>query len=113
MTATKSALKLLATCLAYSSIVILIDSVLVLFFSKEPYQIVSSLSFIMLIEGGLSLTIGGTIALYSPIINKMSEVLFHSKPWNATRQKEAEKQAKTWIVTGTILVLLALLISAL
>jgi hypothetical protein len=113
MTAAKSALKLFATCLAYSSIVILIDSVLVLFFSRESNQIVSSLSFIMLVEGGLGLTIGGAIALYSPIVNKMGEVLFRSKPWSATSQKEAEKQAKTWIATGTILVLLALLISAL
>jgi len=67
----------------------------------------------MLAEGGLGLTVGGAIALYSPIVSKMSEVLFHSKPWSATRQKEAEEQAKAWIVTGTILVLLALLISAL
>jgi hypothetical protein len=67
----------------------------------------------MLVEGGLGLTIGGATALYSPIISKMGEVLFRSKPWNATRQKEVEKQAKAWIVTGTILVLLALLISAL
>jgi hypothetical protein len=67
----------------------------------------------MLGEGGLGLTIGGAIVLYSPIVSKMSEVLFRSKPWSATRQEEAEEQAKAWIVTGTILVLLALLGSAL
>ena len=113
MTIAKSVLALFASCLVYSSIVIVIDFVFILFFSQELGQIASSLSFVMLVEGGLGLTIGSAFVFYSPIGSKIGEVLFHSKPWNAKRLKEAEKQAQPWIVTGSILVLAALLISAL
>jgi hypothetical protein len=113
MTTLKSVLELFVSCLIYSSIVILIDFVLILLFRGELDQITSPLSFVMLLEGGIGLTIGGMLAFYSPLGAKMSEVLFHSKPWNATRQKEVEKQAMVWIVAGSILVLAALLTSAL
>jgi len=66
----------------------------------------------MLLEGGIGLTVGGASASYYPLGSKISEVLFHSKPWNAVRLKEAEKQARAWIVTGIILVIEALLLSA-
>jgi hypothetical protein len=113
MAKVKSVLELVASCLVYSSIVILIDLVVILFFTRELSQIGSSLSFVMLVEGGLGLTVGGAFVLYSPTVSKIGEFIFHSKPWNATRQKEAEKQAAAWIVTGSILVLAALLVSAL
>ena len=113
MATVKSALELVASCLVYSLIVVLIDFVIILFFRRELNQIASSLSFVMLFEGGLGLTVGGGVVLYSPIGSKMEEVIFHSEPWNAKRQKEAEKQAEAWIVTGIILVFAALLISAL
>jgi len=108
----KSALELLASCLIYSFIVILIDFVLVFFFIGQLTQITSPLSMVMLIEGGLGLIIGGAVALYSPIVSKVQEVFFHSEPWTAARQKQAEKQALAWIATGSILVLVAFLISA-
>jgi hypothetical protein len=109
----KSALELFASCLFYSLIAILIDIVLVLLLRQELNQVVSSLSFIILIEGALGLIVGGAVAFFSPLRSKMDEVIFHSKPWNATSQKEAEKQARTWILTGAILVFAALLASAL
>ena len=105
--------ELIVTCLVYSLIVIFVNFVAVLFFTRELNQILSTLSFLILVEGGLGLTVGGSTAVYSPIGNKIGEVLFHSPPWNAKRQKEAEKQARPWIVTGAILVLAALLLSAL
>lgn len=108
----KSALELLASCLIYSSIVILIDFVLVFFFIGQLTQIISPLSMVMLIEGGLGLIVGGAVASYSPIVSKFEEVFFHSEPWTAARQKQAEKQGLAWIATGSLLVLVAFLISA-
>lgn len=108
----KSALELLASCLIYSSIVILIDFVLVFFFIGQLTQIISPLSMVMLIEGGLGLIVGGAVASYSPLGAKINAVFFYSKPWNAERRKEAEKQAGAWIITGIILVFAALLVSA-
>ncbi len=112
MTTRKSVLELLARSLLYSLIVILIDFVLIFSLQRGLNQITDSLSFVMLFEGGIGLTVGGAVASYSPLSAKISEVFFHSKPWNAKRQKEAEKQARAWIVTGIILVLAALLVSA-
>jgi hypothetical protein len=66
----------------------------------------------MLLEGGIGLSVGSAVASYSPLGAKINEVFFHSKPWNAKHQKEAEKQARAWIVTGIILVFAALLVSA-
>jgi len=111
VTIVKSTLELFASCLIYSLIIVLIDTVLILLF-RQASEIASSLSFIILIEGGVGLTVGGITAFFSPLAGKIEEVLFHSKPWSADRQKETEKQARTWIVTGSILVIAALLVSA-
>jgi len=111
---TKTAvLELLARSLIYSLIVILIDIVLIFAVQGGINQIIAALALLMLLEGGIGLTVGGAIAFYSPLGSKISEILFHSKPWTAQRQKEAEKQARTWIATGIILVLAAFVISAL
>lgn len=107
----KTVLELLARCLLYSLIVIVIDFVIIFALQRELNQIADSLSFVMLLEGGIGLTVGGASASYSPLGAKISEVLFHSKPWNAERLKEAESQARAWIVTGIILVFAALLLS--
>jgi len=104
--------ELIARCLLYSSIVILIDFVLIAFLLGGLNKITYSLSFIMLLEGGIGLTVGGATASYSPLTAKIGEAVFHSKPWTAKRQKEAEAQARVWIVTGTILIIAALLMSA-
>lgn len=113
MTVSKPSLETFASCLVLSLIVILIDLGGILLFTREPGHVVSLLSLIMLVEGGLGLTTGGVVAVYSPLGAKISEVFFRSEPWNATRQKEAEARALAWIITGGILVLAALLISAL
>lgn len=109
----KNILKLIAKCLLYSTIVILVDFVLVVFLSRGLSQINTSLSLIMLLEGGIGLTAGGAAALYSPITAKISETIFHSKPWDAKSQKNVEAQAGTWILSGVILIFAALLFSAL
>ena len=109
----KTAVEFIARCLIYSLIVISVDFVLIFLFEGGPNQIISSLSFVALLEGGICLTVGGAAASYSPIATKISETIFHSKPWNAARRKEVEAQAKAWIVTGVLLIFIALLLSAL
>lgn len=113
MVAKEAVLELLARSLLYSLVVILIDFVFLLAIQGSLNQIAFFLSLLLLLEGGIGLTVGGAVAFYSPLGAKMSEILFHSKPWTAQRQKEAEKQARTWIATGTILILASFLISAL
>jgi hypothetical protein len=113
MTLIKSALELLASCLVYAFVVMLVDFVVILVFWRELSQVAFTLSIVMLVEGGLGLTLGGVMAFYSPIAGKLGEVFFRSKPWDATHQREAETQARTWIATGCILVFAALLVSAL
>ena len=108
----KTILELFAASLLYSLIVILIDFAVIFFFVGDLNQIATSLSFVIILEGGITLSVGGGVAVYSPLGAKISEVLFRSKPWNAERLKEAEKQARVWITTGAILVLSALLLSA-
>jgi hypothetical protein len=107
----KVILELILRSLLYSSIVLLVDSILI-FFAGGFNQIIYNLSFLMLLEGGMGLAVGGAAASYSPIGAKLSEIIFHSKPWNAKRQKEVENQAKTWIATGIILIVIALSLSA-
>jgi hypothetical protein len=113
MIAWKIALESFVRSSVYSLVIILIDAILIVFLRGGINQITYSLSFVMLLEGGIGLIVGGAVALYSPSVAKMSEVLFHSKPWNAKLQKQIEKQVEALIVTGIILVIEALLLSAL
>ena len=92
--------------------VFLVDFILIFFIVGGFNQIIYDLSFLMLLEGGIGLAVGGAAASYSPIGAKLSEIIFHSKPWNARRQREVEQQAKTWIVTGIFLIVVALSLSA-
>ncbi len=108
----KTVIEFLAAILLYSSIVALADFLIIFFFLGDLNKIKESLSFVMLLEGGIGLTAGGAAVFYSPIGAKISEVLFHSKPWNANRQKETEKHAIVWIGTGFFLIFSALLLSA-
>jgi hypothetical protein len=108
----RNMLRLVAMCSLYSLIISLIDIILIVLFAGGLNQITYSLSFVMLLEGGIGLTVGGATVSYSPLTAKISETIFHSKPWTAKRQREVEAQARAWIVTGTILILTALLISA-
>ena len=109
----KSLLELLAKTLIYSSIFISIDFIIIFLLTAGANQIIDTLSFVLLFEGGIGLTIGGVTASYTPIVAKISEFLFHTKPWNAKRQKEVENQARIIIVTGIFLVFAALVLSSL
>jgi hypothetical protein len=80
----------------------------IVIFTQELTRILVVLSYALLAEGGLALTTGGVVATFSPTIGKLDESLRHSKPWDAKRQKEAEQQARAWIVTGAILFLIGL-----
>lgn len=113
MVSIEYAMKLVASCLLYSLVVGLIDLAAVLVFSPDPGAAIRNLSLLMLTEGGLALVVGGAVATYSPAASKVSEVLFRTKPWSPQGRKEAEKRAEPWIVSGFILVVAALLVSAL
>jgi hypothetical protein len=113
MSRLRSLFELCVSCVVYCSIVILIDFVGILFFTRETAQLVSSLSFVLLIEGALALIVGGGSVLYSPVFGKLEEVMFHFEPWNAARQKKAESHARIWVVCGGFLVLVAILVSML
>ena len=108
----KAVLEFLAASLLCSSSVAVVDLVIIFFLVGDLNQIKEPLSFIMLLEGGIGLTAGGATVFYSPMGAKIGEVLFHSKPWNAKRQKETEKHALVWIGTGIFLIFAALLLSA-
>ena len=108
----KTALKLLLRLFLYSVIIILLDGsiIFLLFWGVETFAY--TLSLVMLIEGGLGLIFGSVLAAYSPSAAKISEILFHSKPWNLSRQKENEKQMRAIIVMAFILIIEALIVSA-
>ena len=108
----KTVMQSLVRSSIYSLIIILIDAILIVFLMGRTNQSIYNLSFLMLIEGGMGLIIGGAVALYSPSVAKINEVLFHSKPWNAKSQREIEKQMEVLIVTWIFLLIEALLLSA-
>ena len=108
----KTAFKLLLRLFLYSVIIILLDALIIVLLSWGVETFAYTLSLVMLIEGGLGLIFGSVLAAYSPSAAKISEFLFHSKPWNLNRQKENEKQMRTVIVTAFILIIEALLVSA-
>jgi hypothetical protein len=111
MIAWKNVLQLFSRSLIYSLLIMLTDFVFIAVLTGRINQIILNLSFVMLIEGGIALIVGGATVLYSPSVAKVSEVLFHSKPWNYKRQKEIEKQMKEVIAIGFILVFVSLLLS--
>ncbi len=87
--------------------------VIVLFMTREPVQLVTFLTYGLLIEGGSALVIGGAVANFSPVIGRIGESVTHSTPWDAKRIRESEKQARSWIATGALLFLFGLLVSSL
>lgn len=107
----KNVLDLFAKSLIYSLVVVLIDFLFFFILSGGTNQIAYTLSLVVLLEGGICLVGGGAAALYSPSLAKINEVLFHSKPWNATRQKQIEKQVQVLIGTGAFLVIEGLIFS--
>jgi len=104
--------ELIVSCVVYSIVVLGIDFLLVLFFKHDLSQITVVVSLILLLEGGLGLTFGGAVAMYSPIVSKVGEILFRSEPWNQERRKTSEKQGQVLIVVGLFLLLIGLVISA-
>ncbi len=110
---TERALKLLASCLVYSLIIMTITLVAILFFTRELSQILLFLTYGLLIEGGLAMVTGGATASFSPAIGRVGEAVVHSAPFDAKRLKEAEKRARAWIGTGAFLFLFGLLVSSL
>ncbi len=98
--------------MVYSSVVILANFIVAFIVAGDIHAYLASISLFLLLEGGVCLAIGGAAVMYSPMSSKILEVLFKSEPWNAKRQKEVEKKAGLWIVSGVIIVVVALFISA-
>ena len=111
MTKLKDALTLLAECSILSLIIVFIDFIIFFVFAGDSSPIYSTLSLIVLLEGGLCLVVAGGAVLYTPSLAKLGQVFFSSKPWNATRQKHMEKQMQILIITGVFLVIYGLIIS--
>ena len=109
----KSLLHMVFECVIFALIVCLADFFGILFLTQQSRPIIADMSFLMLIEGGLALLIGGGVASFSSIGGRMREAILRSKPWTPQSQREAERQGRYWILTGALLVLDALLISAL
>jgi len=104
--------ELIVSCVVYSIVVLGIDFLLVLFFMQELSQITAMVSLILVLEGGLGLTLGGVVAMYSPVVSKAGEILFRSEPWSQERRKTSEKQGQMLIAIGLFLLLIGLTISA-
>ena len=106
----KPALKLVTACLIYSLIIALATLVVILVFTRELERVLHFLSYALLLEGGLTLVTGGVVASFSSTIGRIGESVLHAKPWDAKRQKEAERQARFWIMTGVFLFLFGLFV---
>ena len=106
----KPALKLVAACLIYSLIIALATLVVILVFTRELERVLLFLSYALLLEGGLTLVTGGVVASFSSTIGRIGESVLHAKPWDAKRQKEAEREARFWIMTGVFLFLSGLFV---
>ena len=113
MTRIELFLELLARCLVYSFVVILIDLVLILILGKALDRVVSSLSLVILVEGGVGLIVGGALGMNSPIIARIGERVFHTNTRSAGGHTGIEKQAKSWIISWIILVSAGILLCAL
>jgi len=102
---------LLAACLVYALVVVIVNIVAILVILKDLSLILYPLQIVTLTEGGVGLMIGGVIGSNSPSIAKIEETLFHTKPKSQEWQRDTQKKAKPWIITGVLLVLVALLLS--
>lgn len=112
MSRLKSALMFGASCAVYAAIIAVATSFVILVFTREFEQVVLYLSYAMLLEGGLAFVTGGVVASFAPAVGRISESVLHSKPWDAKRLRDAERQGLYWIVTGVFLFLFGLLVSA-
>jgi hypothetical protein len=112
MTKTRGLLQTLAASLVYALIVILVDVGLLFVFLRDINLILYPLQIASLTEGGIGLIIGGLIGSSSPSIAKIEEALFHTKLKRLDQQKDAQKRAKLWILTGVFLVIIALFLPA-
>ena len=108
----RAVFELLISGLIYSLIVVFLDFLIILFFTQEQDQVLSYLSLVMLAEGGFGLLAGGAVASFRGLTHKMGEVIFNSEPWDFKKQNKAEKQGQIFIVTGFLIIIFALLISA-
>lgn len=109
----KEAAVLIALSVVFSVVVVAIDLAVLLVFIRDTSRLLSDIELMTLAEGGIGLVVGGGIAFFSRAINKFTEGVFHSEPWTAERQREAERQGRIWIATAIFLVAESLIISAL
>ena len=113
MSKLKEAAELIALSIVFSVVVTVIDLAVILVFIRDASEVVSDITLVMLAEGGVGLAVGGAIAFFARAINKVTEGVFHSEPWTAERQREAERQGRFWIVTAIFLVAESFIVSAL
>ena len=107
------AFELITSCMVYALIIAFATIVVILIFTQELELVLTCLVYALLVEGGLALVTGGIAVSFSPTIGRIAENVFHKKSWDAKLLRSAERQAQIWIATGTFLVLMGLLVSAL
>jgi hypothetical protein len=108
----RPAAELIARCLVYAVIISAATLAVIVLWTQDLNKTRGYAPLVLLLEGGLSLVVGGVAASFAPVIGKTSGSVFHSKPWDAKRQKEAEKTARSWIGTGIFLIFIGFLVSA-
>jgi hypothetical protein len=107
----KNLLDLIVKSSLKSFLIIFIDFIFLFLIFRNSSNVSSSLSLVILLEGGLCFVIGGGAVLYSPLFAKLQEVFFQSKPYTATNRKKIETQMQTIIILGLFLVFYGLIIS--
>ena len=107
----KNLVNLIAKSSLISFIVIFIDFVFLFLVYWNVTDISSSLSLILLLEGGLCFVTGGGAVLYSPLFAKLQEVFLKSEPYTASKRKQIETQTQIVITLGFFLIVYGLIIS--
>ncbi len=112
----KKIFPLLRECVIYSVIIFAIDFVAVLILSFYiPLGVTSFLSFMLLVESGIGLTLGGTFDLLSSAsMSKILEEISRSKkkePWTIRKYKIDHLITNKVIVTSGIVFFSGLILS--
>ena len=112
----KNFLPYLRQGIIYSLIILIIDvGITLIIYFKTPLIIPGFLSFLLLVESGIGLTLGGALDVVSSAsVHKVLEQASRSKdgePWSIQKYKGRQKSVNTVLVTSAIVFLMGLVIS--
>ena len=112
----KNFLPYLRQGIIYSLIVLTIDvGVSLVIYFRTPLIIPGFLSFLLLVESGIGLTLGGALDLVSSAsVSKVLEQTSRSKdgePWTIKKYKVRQRSINTVLITSAIVFLMGLILS--